>query len=148
MLRGTGGTLLLNKYVGDMFGGWSANGRTYAVDFLANKKWEMLYSLREGFVLLNSEGNVIWNNPQVAVNNLRPGLCDIDSDGALELLQLGAGLRAIDSATGMIEWTLLGVGEIIEPVTVDINSDKRDEVMVVANFHEALSDPCYNQVIV
>ena len=48
----------------------------------------------------------------------------------------------------MIEWTLLGVGEIIEPVTVDINSDKRDEVMVVANFHEALSDPCYNQVIV
>ena len=65
-----------------MFGGWSANGRTYAVDFLANKKWEMLYSLREGFVLLNSEGDVIWNNLQVAVNNLRPGLCDIDGDGA------------------------------------------------------------------
>ena len=29
VLKGTDGTLLLNKYVGDMFGDWTANGRTY-----------------------------------------------------------------------------------------------------------------------
>lgn len=93
----------------------------------------MLYSLREGFVLLDRERNIVWNNPQAAVNNMWPSLGDVNGDGVLELLQFGAGMRVINITTGPIEWTFPGVGGTIEPITADINSDGRDEVIVAAN---------------
>ena len=93
----------------------------------------MLYSLREGFVLLDRERNIVWNNPQAAVNNMWPSLGDANGDGVLELLQFGAGMRVINITTGPIEWIFPGVGGTIEPIMADINNGGRDEVIVAAN---------------
>ena len=79
----------------------------------------MLYSLREGVVLLDRERNIVWNNPQATVNNMWPSLGDVNGDGVLELLQLGAGMRVINTTTGPIEWTFPRVGGTIEPITTD-----------------------------
>ena len=98
ILKGTDDTRLLNKYAGDMFGGWTASGHTYVADFRANGRCSTVYART---VPLNSEGNTIWHNPQAAVNNLRPVLGDID--GALELLQIRCWL----AGDGTIKWTCL-----------------------------------------
>ena len=135
VMRGYDGQILLDEFVQYLFGTDAYNGYIFAADFRNNGQIEMQYGVRTpGFSLLNSNAEIIWNNPTAGASAfLFPGVGDIDGDGALEFLQVGSGsLRCIDSLTGSLEWSLPGIGGYVPPVTADINGNGRHEVIVAS----------------
>ena len=93
------------------------NGFIATGDYRGSGSPEIFYGvLPMGFSLLDHKAELVWNNKDIA-GPTRPAAGDIDGDGRLEFVQMGGNcLRAIDTATGSVEWSLTGIGGHVPPI--------------------------------
>lgn len=133
VMRGHDGRLLLDEFVQRLFGVDAYNGFMAAGEYRRSGQLDLFYGVMPvGFSLLDRSGELIWNNAD-AISPARPAAGDIDGDGRIEFVQIGTGaLRAIDSSSGQIEWTLQGLGGYAPPVLVDVTGDEIPEALITS----------------